>query len=91
MRISIHLSQSEDASSRSEFILEAADFSKNFQGFLENYGKEMFLNVHLLCKKHFTDCFFVLSVVFEKYLKNLAIYFCRRIGREIRHVLAKFA
>ena len=34
-------------SSRSEFILEVADFSKNFQAFLENYSKENnSLNVH---------------------------------------------
>ena len=72
------------STSCSEFILEVADFSKNFQAFLENYSKENnTLNVHLLRKKHFIDCFFMLSVVFEKCLQNSA--------REIRHVLTKFA
>ena len=52
--------------------------------------KITFLNVHLLCKKHFIDCLFVLSVVFEKYLENSAA-FGRAIVREIRHVLTKFA
>ena len=26
--------------------------------------------MHLLCKKHFIDCFFVLSVIFEKFLEK---------------------
>ena len=80
LRISIHLPENEDVSSRSELILEAADFSRKFQGFLENYGKEItFLNVHLLCKKRFIVCFFVSSVIFEKYLEKSAT-FGRAIG-----------
>ena len=47
--------------------------------------KIIFLNVNLLCKKHFIDCLFV-SVVFEKYLEN-SVAFGRAIVREIRHVL----
>ena len=50
--------------------------------------KITFTNVHLLCRKHFIDCLFVLSVVFEKYLENSAA-FGRAIVREIRHVLLK--
>ena len=38
MRITIHLLQIEVI--LSEFKLETADFSENFQAFLENYGKE---------------------------------------------------
>ena len=47
--------------------------------------KTTFLNVHLLCKKHFIDCYFVLSEVFEKSLENSAT-FGWAIVREIRHV-----
>ena len=54
--------------------------------------KTTFLNVHLLCKKHFIYCLFVLSVVFEKYLENSAV-FSRAIVQEIHHLLlvTKFA
>ena len=48
------------------------------------------MNVHFLCKKHFIDCFFLLSVFYEKYLKNLAA-FGGAIVQEICHVLTKFA
>ena len=67
-RISIYSTQSEGYLP-SEFTLGAADFSTNFQAFMENYSKRnnTFFNVHLLCKKHFIDCFLVLSLVFEKY------------------------
>ena len=59
----------------SGFMLKVAEFLKNVQAFLENYGKKLtFLNVHLLCKKHFIDCFFVLSVVFEKCLEKWAVF-----------------
>ena len=53
--VSIHLSQSEDMCFPSEFIHEAADCSKNFQAFLENYNSKEnnILNVHLLCNIHF--------------------------------------
>ena len=52
--------------------------------------KKTFLNVHLRCKKHFIDCFFVLSVVFENYLDNSAA-FGQAIVQEPRHVLTKSA
>ena len=51
-------------SSRLEFILEAADFSENFQAFLENYGKE----------NNIFECAFTLSVFFDKYFENSATF-----------------
>ena len=33
-----------------------------------------FFNVNLLCKKHFVNGFFVLSIDFVKYLENLATF-----------------
>ena len=61
-----------------EFIIEAADcFLRIFKHSWKTTIKKItFLNEHLLCKKHFIDFFFVLSVVFEKCLENSAIRSC---------------
>ena len=93
-----HISGLTEPQSRSLFsFLCGNDTRQNFLRIFKHSWKTTvkkitFLNVHLLCKKPFIDCLFVLSVVFEKYLENSAA-FGRAIVREIRHVLlvTKFA
>ena len=86
-----HISSLTEPQSRSLFsFLCSNDTQQNFLRIFKHSWKTLvkkitFLNVHLLCKKHFIDCLFV-SVVFQKYLKNL-VAFGRTLVREIRHVL----
>ena len=54
------------------FVLEAADISKNFEAFLENYCKEN--NIFecaftFICKKHFTNC--LISLCYQWLLGNI--------------------
>ena len=50
-------------------------FSRIFEHSWKTTVKKVKLvNLDFLCKKHFIDCFFVLLVVFEKYLENSATF-----------------
>ena len=75
-----HISSLTEPQSRSLFsCLCGNDTRQNFLKIFKHSWKTMvkkitFLNVHLLCRKHFIDCLFVLSVVFEKYLENSAAF-----------------